>query len=28
LHSIYTKDPDNHTVEFTTIGVNEKKFYD
>ena len=27
FHSIYTKDPDNHTVELTTIVVNEKKFY-
>tara|TARA_B110000503_G_C7125250_1_gene404297 strand:+ start:175 stop:600 length:426 start_codon:yes stop_codon:yes gene_type:complete len=27
FHSIYTKDPDNHTVELTTIAVNEKKFY-
>ena len=26
-HSIYTKDPDNHTVELTTIVVNEKEFY-
>ena len=25
--SIYTKDPDNHTVELTTILVDEKKFY-
>ena len=28
FHSIYTKDPDNHTVELTTIVVNENKFYD
>ena len=28
LHSIYTKDPDNHTVELTTIVVNEKNFYE
>jgi len=27
FHSIYTKDPDNHTVELTTIVVNEKEFY-
>ncbi|GAA4327471.1 hypothetical protein GCM10023115_24600 [Pontixanthobacter gangjinensis] len=25
--SIYTKDPDNHTVELTTILVDENKFY-
>lgn len=25
--SIYTKDPDNHTVELTTIVVDEDKFY-
>ncbi len=25
--SIYTKDPDGHTVELTTIKVDEKKFY-
>ena len=25
--SIYTKDPDGHTVELTTIKVNEKEFY-
>lgn len=25
--SIYTKDPDGHTVELTTIRVNEKSFY-
>ncbi len=28
FHSIYTKDPDNHTVELTTIVVDENKFYD
>ncbi len=28
FHSIYTKDPDNHTVELTTIVVNAQKFYD
>jgi catechol 2,3-dioxygenase-like lactoylglutathione lyase family enzyme len=28
FHSIYTKDPDNHTVELTTIVVDEKKFYE
>jgi catechol 2,3-dioxygenase-like lactoylglutathione lyase family enzyme len=27
FHSIYTKDPDGHTVELTTIVVNEKDFY-
>jgi len=27
FHSIYTKDPDGHTVELTTIKVNEKDFY-
>lgn len=27
FQSIYTKDPDNHTVELTTIMVNENKFY-
>lgn len=27
FHSIYTKDPDGHTVELTTIVVDEKKFY-
>ena len=26
--SIYTKDPDNHTVELTTILVNEDTFYE
>jgi catechol-2,3-dioxygenase len=26
--SIYTKDPDGHTVELTTIQVNERDFYD
>lgn len=25
--SIYTKDPDGHTVELTSIKVDEKKFY-
>lgn len=25
--SIYTKDPDGHTVELTTIKVDEKEFY-
>lgn len=25
--SIYTKDPDGHTVELTTIKVNEREFY-
>jgi len=28
FHSIYTKDPDNHTVELTTIVVDENIFYD
>jgi len=27
FHSIYTKDPDGHTVELTTIVVDEKDFY-
>ncbi|MFT5166789.1 MAG: catechol 2,3-dioxygenase-like lactoylglutathione lyase family enzyme [Saprospiraceae bacterium] len=27
FHSIYTKDPDGHTVELTTIVVAEKIFY-
>ena len=27
FHSIYTKDPDGHTVELTTIVVNPKEFY-
>tara|TARA_R110000772_G_scaffold46672_1_gene106386 strand:- start:250 stop:672 length:423 start_codon:yes stop_codon:yes gene_type:complete len=27
FHSIYTKDPDGHTVELTTIMVNENDFY-
>ncbi len=27
FHSIYTKDPDGHTVELTTIMVDEKEFY-
>lgn len=26
-HSIYLKDPDNHTVELTTLLVDEEKFY-
>jgi len=26
-HSIYTKDPDEHTVELTTLVVDEKTFY-
>jgi len=26
-HSIYLKDPDKHTVELTTIVVNENEFY-
>ncbi|MCJ7466309.1 MAG: VOC family protein, partial [Maribacter sp.] len=26
--SIYIKDPDGHTVELTTIQVNERDFYD
>ncbi|MGJ5641065.1 VOC family protein [Formosa sp. S-31] len=25
--SLYTKDPDGHTVELTTLKVNEKEFY-
>ena len=25
--SIYTEDPDGHTVELTTIKVNEREFY-
>lgn len=28
FHSIYTRDPDGHEVELTTIVVNEKEFYD
>ncbi|RLD30511.1 MAG: VOC family protein [Bacteroidetes bacterium] len=28
FHSIYTKDPDGHTVELTTIVVDENSFYD
>jgi hypothetical protein len=28
FHSIYIKDPDNYTVELTTIVVNEKKYYE
>jgi len=27
FHSIYTRDPDGHTVELTTIVVNEDSFY-
>lgn len=27
FHSIYTKDPDGHTVELTTIVVDEEEFY-
>jgi catechol 2,3-dioxygenase-like lactoylglutathione lyase family enzyme len=27
FHSIYTKDPDSHTVELTTIVVDEDSFY-
>lgn len=27
FHSIYTKDPDGHTVELTTIVVDELEFY-
>ena len=27
FHSIYTKDPDGHTVELTTIVVDENEFY-
>ncbi len=27
FNSIYTKDPDGHTVELTTIVVNENEFY-
>jgi catechol 2,3-dioxygenase-like lactoylglutathione lyase family enzyme len=27
FHSIYLKDPDNHTVELTTILVDESSFY-
>lgn len=27
FESVYTKDPDGHTVELTTIKVDEKKFY-
>jgi len=27
FHSIYTKDPDGHTVELTTLIVEEKEFY-
>ena len=27
FHSIYTKDPDGHTVELTTLVVNEDTYY-
>lgn len=27
FHSIYLKDPDNHTVELTTLIVDEEEFY-
>ena len=27
LHSIYLKDPDNHTVELTTLLVDEEEFF-
>ena len=27
FHSMYTKDPDGHTVELTTIMVDENEFY-
>lgn len=27
FHSIYTKDPDGHMVELTTLVVDEKEFY-
>jgi catechol 2,3-dioxygenase-like lactoylglutathione lyase family enzyme len=27
FHSIYTEDPDGHTVELTTLSVSEKEFY-
>ena len=27
FHSIYLKDPDNHTVEITTLMVDPKQFY-
>jgi len=27
FHSIYLKDPDNHTVELTTLLVDEDEFY-
>jgi catechol 2,3-dioxygenase-like lactoylglutathione lyase family enzyme len=27
FHSIYTKDPDGHTVELTTLVVDENSFY-
>jgi catechol 2,3-dioxygenase-like lactoylglutathione lyase family enzyme len=28
FHSIYTKDPDGHTVELTTLVVDEQSFYE
>ena len=28
FHSIYTEDPDGHTVELTTIVVDENRFYE
>ncbi|WP_239021910.1 VOC family protein [Pontimicrobium aquaticum] len=28
FESIYTKDPDGHTVELTTIKVSENEFYE
>lgn len=28
FHSLYLKDPDNHTVELTTLIVRHKTFYD
>ena len=27
IHSIYTKDPDGHTVELTTLVVDSESFY-
>lgn len=27
FHSLYTKDPDGHTVELTTLVVDESRFY-
>ncbi len=27
FHSLYTQDPDGHTVELTTLVVDEKDFY-